>query len=419
MTDLSSALLRPANSPDPRPPQNRQFRPGVFVNARLLRLIIGVVMVAVAGWYIYLYLFNKVSLAGVVNAPVITIVSQIDGRIAALPPAQGAQAGAGETLTSVVNERIDTRTASELARALETARTRVIALRAGIDELSALRADLATRASNFRDASVERLEHMVRETRASLKGAQAARHQAEDERQRGETLVQRGFFPTARFDDLTYAAERARAEVARLEAALARSLRELAAAKAGIFLGDNFADVPYSRQRGDEIDMRLSALRSEEQAQIANVMELEGKLSAETERLAKLARQDLLSPVDGVIWRTMVASGTEVLRGSPLFEVIDCSAIYVEATTRERFFEGLAPGQAVRIRLEGSERDVKGRIRSLIGPGASLDAGPKLALLHRRNGTEAQALIDFEPGALPPARGATCHIGRSATVYFD
>lgn len=419
MTDMSSTLRRPANQPLAPAPQNGQFRPGVFVNARLFRLIIGLVLVAVAGWYIYLYLFNKVSLAGVVNAPVVTIVSQIDGRIAALPPAQGAPAALGESLTAVVNERVDTRTASELARALDSARTRVIALRASIDELTALRTDLQTRAANFREASVDRLEHMVRETRASLNGAQAARHQAEDERQRGQTLVQRGFLPTARFDDLTYAAERARAEVARLEAALARSLRELAAAKAGIFLGDNFADVPYSRQRGDEIDMRLSTLRSEEQAQIATVMELEGKLSAETERLAKLARQDLTSPVDGVIWRTMVAAGAEVMRGSPLFEVIDCNAIYVEATTRERFFEGLVPGQDVRVRLEGSERDVKGRIRSLIGPGASLDAGPKLALIHRRNGTEAQVVIDVQPGALPAARGTTCHVGRSATVYFD
>src|SRR5713101_1270112 len=52
--------------------QTHQSRP--FANARVFRLLIGVGLIGVAGWYIYLYAFNKVSIAGVVNAPLVAVV---------------------------------------------------------------------------------------------------------------------------------------------------------------------------------------------------------------------------------------------------------------------------------------------------------------------------------------------------------
>jgi multidrug resistance efflux pump len=78
-----------------RPPAGQPIRLGILVNARLLRLLIGVGLVASAAWYIYLYAFNKVSIAGVVNAPLLTVVSQIDGRINHDVAAQGQAVNAG------------------------------------------------------------------------------------------------------------------------------------------------------------------------------------------------------------------------------------------------------------------------------------------------------------------------------------
>ena len=73
-TGLTPRIALPARHP--------AIRLGVLVNARLLRLLIGVGLVCTAAWYIYLYAFNKVSVAGVVNAPLVTIVSQLDGYVA-------------------------------------------------------------------------------------------------------------------------------------------------------------------------------------------------------------------------------------------------------------------------------------------------------------------------------------------------
>src|SRR5712691_13496283 len=89
------------------PSARRRIRPGIFVNARLFRLLIGVGLVCAAAWYIYLYAFNKVSIAGVVNAPLLTIVSQIDGRINQGAAVQGDAVIAGQALALFINERVD------------------------------------------------------------------------------------------------------------------------------------------------------------------------------------------------------------------------------------------------------------------------------------------------------------------------
>jgi len=42
-----------------------------------------------------------------------------------------------------------------------------------------------------------------------------------------------------------------------------------------------------------------------------------------------------------------------------------------------------------------------------------------LSVINRRNGTEAQLIIDVDAAALPVMPGTTCNVGRSAKVYFQ
>src|SRR5216684_3252597 len=142
-------------------PAHPAIRLGVLVNARLLRLLIGVGLVCTAAWYIYLYAFNKVSIAGVVNAPLLTIVSQIDGRINQGAAAQGEAVNAGQALAVVVNDRVDDRTVVDLGRSLDAAREKLTGLRASIDDLAGLGAALARRAREYQTALIGRLEQEV------------------------------------------------------------------------------------------------------------------------------------------------------------------------------------------------------------------------------------------------------------------
>ncbi len=398
----------------------QRIRPGIFVNARFFRLLIGVGLVCSAAWYIYLYAFNKVSIAGVVNAPLLTIVSQIDGRIHQGAAVQGEAVNAGQALAVVVNDRVDDRTVVDLGRSLDAAREKLTALRASIDDLTGLGAALARRGREYQTALVDRLEHEVKEEEAALASARLSESQANDAVKRGAVLIPQGTISRVAYDGLSYTYQRGSAEVARNAARLGKIRWDLAAAREGVFLGDsNSSDVPYSRQRLDEVNIRLAGLHNDERAMLATIAELEAKHRAEVTRNARMSAQELAAPVDGVVWRSTVAQGTEILRGAPLFQIIDCRHVYIEATTRERFFEALRPGDRVRVALEGSAADLPGSIREVVGPGASLDAGPNLSVISRRNGTEAQLIIDVDAAALPVMPGTTCNVGRSAKVYFQ
>jgi multidrug resistance efflux pump len=403
-----------------QPPTRQPVRLGLFVNARLLRLLIGVGLVGSAAWYIYLYAFNKVSIAGVVNAPLVTIVSQLNGYIAEDSVGPRTVLKAGQALITVADDRVDNRTAMELAGSLDAARERLVAMRATIAELTAIRSDLARRSREHLAAWTDHLQQDVKEGAAALVTARVVERQTGDALGRGTTLVAKGTVSRVTFDDLSYAHQRAGSEVTRAAAALARRKADLAAAGTGILLADNnWSDVPYSRQRLDEIDIRMTGLHNEEGALIATIGEIEAKYAAEKARIARLSREELIAPVAGVVWRSWVAPGAPVIHGTPLMEVIDCTRVYVEATTRERFFESLAPGEPVRVRLEGSGKDIPGTIRSVVGPGAPLATTANVSVINHPNRTEAQLIVDIDRAALPDTPGSTCNVGRSAKVYFD
>jgi multidrug resistance efflux pump len=402
-----------------QPPVRQRLRPSIFVNARLIRLLIGVGLVASAAWYIYLYAFNKVSIAGVVNAPLVTVVSQINGYVAEDSIGRQTVLTAGQALLTVADDRVDNRTAMELAGSREGARERLAALRATIAELTAIKADLVQRSRDHLAAWTDHLEQDVKEGTAALASARILERQTSDALSRGTTLVANGTVSRVNFDDLSYAHQRATAEVSRAAAGLARRNGDLVAAGEGILMADNnWSDVPYSRQRLDEIDIRLADLHKEEGALIATTGEIEAKYAAEKARIDRLSREELTAPVAGVVWRSWVAPGAAVVHGTPLMEVIDCTRVYIEATTRERFFESLARGQRVRVRVEGSGNDIPGTIRSVVGPGAPLATTATVSVINHPNRTEAQLIVDIDRAALPATPGSTCNVGRSAKVYF-
>jgi multidrug resistance efflux pump len=401
-------------------PARRRIHLGLVANARLFRLLIGIGLIASAVWYVYLYAFNKVSVAGVVNAPLITIVSQINGYVAEDGVGPRTVLKAGQALVTVVDDRVDNRTAAEIAGSREAAASRLVALRASIAELVLIKADLERRSADHMAAWTDHLGEDVKEGAAALASERISERQTGDALARGATLVAKGALSQANYDDFSYAHQRAGSEVTRGEATLARREADLAAAKGGILLADgNWSDVPYSRQRLDEVAIRLAGLHSDEGALIATIGEIEAKYAAETTRIARLSREALVAPVDGVIWRSWVTPGAAVIKGTPLMEVIDCTRVYVEATTRERFFESLAPGRPVRVRLAGSGNDVPGTIRSIVGPGAPLATTANVSAINQPNRMEAQLIVDIDRADLPATPGNTCNVGRSAKVYFD
>jgi hypothetical protein len=157
-----------------------RIKTGILVNGRVLRLIVGVVLLAVAARYGYLYLFNRMSIAGVVNAPLLTVISQLDGRANGVSASQGMSVTANAVLATVTNDRVDDRFLVEIARSLDTARATLLAKQQSLADLAAVRADHVDRAARFKAGSAERLEHATAELEASLVTARISNQQAQD-----------------------------------------------------------------------------------------------------------------------------------------------------------------------------------------------------------------------------------------------
>jgi multidrug resistance efflux pump len=358
------------------------------------------------------------SLDGVVNAPLIALRASIDGRVELGSATRaGGVVEPGAVLFRISEDRLDTRSSMELKSRAESAEEAVRALDSRIASLVAQQTDLRNRGVAHKQVAVNRLEALRAQAQAELEGARAKVTSTEAERRRAVDLAAQGIIARARFEDINAEATRARSEVGRLTASIARYDAELGGAHQGIFLADGYSDVPYSQQRVEELDVRIADLRIARETAEQNRGELLQMHSTELLRLQKLTHEALQSSTRGIMWTVMVSDGVRVSRGDVLGEVADCDNSFVEATLPERGFNVVRPGDPVRVRLSGAKGEMPGAIRSVRGAGA-VGASGRAAGVERNGSGLMWVVVNLEPSALRQQRAGGCQIGRSATVLF-
>jgi len=184
---------------------------------------------------------------------------------------------------------------------------------------------------------------------------------------------------------------------------------ELAAARNGTYLGDNYNDVPSSFQRARELTVRIEETQANLD-QLARKQEtLSAELTAERKRLAARSSASLAAPIDGNLWTVQAASGEYVRKGQELFTVLDCSTVVVTASVSERDYNELRLGDPVRFRVSGSGRDYSGTVSKLglTATGRSFAIAPE----ERRHQVAVQ-LADLQDSD-------RCAVGRTGEVVFE
>ena len=113
-----------------------------------------------------------------------------------------------------------------------------------------------------------------------------------------------------------------------------------------------------------------------------------------------------------------VTPGAEVTKGTALADIMDCSAMYVEASISSNWFVTPRPGDLVRVTLYGSSNPLNGRIRLLRDPAMALDpsAAPVPVDEGQHNLTVLIDLTDPLPVASTP--DGSCPVGQPASVRF-
>lgn len=389
----------------------------------ILRLAVGVSLIATAAVYAGDRVFGMVGTDGVVTAPMVAVRAPIDGRVTLAVAAMGGQAAGGDALFVVEDTRLDERLRTELAARLETVGQSLAGFDTRLAQLRALRSDLDQRIETHRRTTIHRLDQLAREAAAELDGARASLSRWQAEALRFRTLRSGGHASASRAEDAELQVERARAEVRRLETVLERRRSEADAARAGVMIADGQYDTPYARQRLDELIVRIADLEGERTGAAALAAELRDRLAAEDERLGRLRRQAVTSPARGILWNVAVAEGAEVTKGTVLAEIAVCDRPTVEVTLPESRFDAVRVGAPVRVRLYGADQDIPGVVRSVRGAGSVSDVHGKAAAITARSAglmTVAVAVGSDGGGAsLANAIGTGCQVGRTATVRFD
>ena len=358
----------------------------------------------------------------VVSAYVLDVRTPIDGILSGLPLATGTLVKEGETLGHLENPRTDPQHLDNLHSLENAASDTAEALAAEREELLAQRADLLRRVGRHTAAISDRIQAQVNSASGSLAAHELLREQASIELERGRRLHDAGIIASADFDRLSSAHRVAAEQVSVSTADLATLHKELASARNGILTDVGAAaDVTYSRQRVDEISLKLienqrlltTALREAAQAQAT--------IAAESARVALMRGADLVSPIDGILWKLGSINGEHAASGDSVLSLVDCSRQFlIVGIPQDRLPDVALHGQA-RFRLAGESAERTGTVLSVSGEAQSV-IGHKLAATpeHLLQGQLASVIVTLDtPSGTPSnATAPSCLVGRTARVLL-
>lgn len=384
---------------------------------KLIKLIAGLTLSGIAGCIVLAEGVAVVSSDAVVNARVAVVRAPIDGQLALQPRAIGERVRRGETLGALTDSRADEARLLDLERVASALDTDIGRIQAQIASTSATKSVLRDRTEAYRDGRLRQLKARIDEQQALLASAKAQSVESTAALKRAEELRVNGVQSVAMLDKAQAAHEvnslNIRAATARLDV-----LRtELEAASNGTFLGDSYNDTPYSSQRAQELDLRLTELSADLQERTLRLAKTREQIATERQRVAKLRDAFLASPVDGLVWEAPLGNDEYARKGQDLLRLLDCSTVIVTASVSEGDYNRLKVGDPAQFRLSGTNRVFVGQVLRLAGSGAAtvynnlaIAPGPD----HLKRFDVALAVPDL---LKDPEAG--CSVGRTGKVVFS
>jgi multidrug resistance efflux pump len=227
---------------------------------RLAKLGFGVLLLAFGALTTYQQLIVRATRDAVINARVAVVRAPIDGIVSAAIGIPGTKLAAGATIGRIEDPRPDdARLFALQQQQAATERERADLLRQLGDRQQA-RAQAEAQAEAYRLGRVREDELRVEEAEANLQAATARETDASAALARAEDLFARGFVAAAQHNQLQRARDVAQADALAAQKRLDALRVELAAARTGTYLGDNFNDVPSSTQRARELALRIAEI---------------------------------------------------------------------------------------------------------------------------------------------------------------
>lgn len=391
----------------------------MFWNSRPVRVLVGLLLLACGIIVLLPGLTGYTSLDGTVNARFAAISAPIEGTVEDTPPKVGTHLKQDAPLLSIRNARVNRAIAASLEAELETARDRLRALDTQRQQMARLRQDLQDRLESYQEATLRSLEQEISNLRRRAEINQAQQTAANSELQRRQTLGASGIVAGSSVEQARAAQITSIGEGRVVQNDLERLTRQLEAVRRGVFVGDGRNDVPYSRQRQDEVTIQLADIDARLRENEARVEQIEKQLAEEKDRIRRLEFAAMTMPFEGVVWRNNVVAGSNVVVGNELTRVLDCRDLFVDILVSEVDYDEIFPGRAAEVRLLGSHQILKGQVISVRGSAAVVEETTLAATPPQSRGRNARIRVGLAPSDLQTDYENFCQVGRSVQVRFD
>ncbi len=391
-----------------------------ILNHRITRIAVGILLLVLVVVTLLPGVTGFTSLDGTVNARLAVINAPIDGEVASSPLRIGTPMSEGQSLATIRNERVNRAILASLRSEHRTAVERVAALEREREELSQLRNQLAERLEVFQRATIASLERELEILRKRVEVARAQDLVAKVDLGRRQDLESRGIFTRKMVESAQAAGAATGGEVEVNNLTVELLQQRLDAVRQGIFVGgDGQNDVPYSRQRQDEVILRINDLNTRIAENKMRAGESEQQMAEEERRVRSLESAAILSPFEGVVWSRNIVGGSNVILNNEMMRVLDCRDLFVDILVPEVDYDEIYPGREAEVRLFGRAEVFKGKVQSVKGSSAVVEKDLLAANEPETDERNARIRILLSASALNTDFANFCQVGRTAQVRIS
>ncbi|MBW4038810.1 MAG: HlyD family efflux transporter periplasmic adaptor subunit [Acidobacteria bacterium] len=364
----------------------------------------------------------------VVSADVVDIRAPIEGTMTGFPFSEGSFVHVGQLLGTLNNPRSDRQHLDNLLAVESSSDSMIKALTSERSALQLQKSDLLDRSRKDSSAVSSRLGQQATAAARTMAALEQANIEASVELDRGERLHDAGIIADAALDKLRSNQKIAAESVEAQRYVLASLRAESADAIRGILAEPGDAsDVSYSRQRSDEIAIKL--VDNATALAVAQGQSAQARVDAEAETLREslMRKAEIRAPIQGNLWRLNVAEGEEVPSGASVLSLVNCNRQFLLVQVPQDRVPDVALHREARVRLAGESKELVGIVESVSGNVLKV-SNARLAALPVQDSSEQMATVlvklrptanrgleDTAAGSLEPNVGA-CFVGRTARV---
>jgi membrane fusion protein (multidrug efflux system) len=365
----------PSNSPQGQAPQGRpqlsdrdmKWREFRSRNPRFrMFLIIGVVVLLVAGFFLWRY-FNSYESTddAQIDGHLNPVSARVSGHVQKLLITDNQYVQAGQPLVQIDPsdyQVLVARAQADYDNAVAAAKS------AGVDipittasaggQLSSAQAEVETAQANLLAA-----RQQIDVANAQLTQADANNVKAQNDLARYKQLVSKQEISQQQYDQAYAAAQAGAAGVDAARAGVAAAQQQVKAAQSRVL------QAQANLRSASTAPQQVAAIRSRAQSAEALVEQKKAELDA-----AKLNLQytSVIAPVNGVVTNRTVEAGQNVQPGQELMRIINLDDIWVTANFKETQLRHMKVNQPVTIHVDTTGKDYKGHLQSFAGASGAI-----------------------------------------------